>query len=158
MFVRGAAMPPATRNGGICAAWWICGTAEADAIDSILSHDALRFGFGVGLLWGLLMLATDTAGIRELLTASSHPAATSVLFLLGSIIAILPVVLPLQSGGSPSNRKRHLATASAVFGRACLRDAAVVVFQLACARLPPAIFALPRTDDDRASIAAARQG
>jgi len=44
------------------------------------------------------MLATDTAGILELLSASSHPAATSVLFLLGSIIAILPVVLATATG------------------------------------------------------------
>jgi len=55
-------------------------------------------GCGVGLLWGLLMLATDTAGIRELLSASSHPAGTSVLFLLGSIIAVLPVVLATAIG------------------------------------------------------------
>ncbi len=39
------------------------------------------------------MLVTDTAGIRDLLSSSSYPAATFLLFLLGSIIAILPVVV-----------------------------------------------------------------
>jgi uncharacterized protein with PQ loop repeat len=56
------------------------------------------FGCVVGLLWGLLMVATDTAGIRELLSASPHPAATFVLFLLGSIVAFLPVVLAAAIG------------------------------------------------------------
>ena len=52
----------------------------------------------VGLAWGLLIFATDTASIRDLVSASSYPAATFVLFLLGSIIAILPVVLATAIG------------------------------------------------------------
>ena len=52
----------------------------------------------IGLVWGLLIFATDTAGIRDLVSASSYPAATFVLFLLGSIIAILPVVLATAIG------------------------------------------------------------
>jgi NhaP-type Na+/H+ or K+/H+ antiporter len=55
-------------------------------------------GCVIGLVWGLLILATDTAGIRDLLSASSYPAATFLLFLLGSIIAILPVVLATAIG------------------------------------------------------------
>jgi hypothetical protein len=52
----------------------------------------------IGLFWALLILATDTAGIRGLLSASSYPAATFGLFVLGSIIAILPVVLAAAIG------------------------------------------------------------
>ena len=55
-------------------------------------------GCMIGLIWGLFILVTDTAGIRDLLAASSYPAATCVLFLLGSIIAILPVVLATAIG------------------------------------------------------------
>ena len=62
----------------------------------LLTHCVL--GCVVGLVWGLLMFITDTAGIRELLSASSYPAATLALFLLGSIIAILPVVLATAIG------------------------------------------------------------
>jgi len=62
----------------------------------LLTHCAL--GCFVGLLWGLLIFATDTAGIRGLLSASPHPAATFALFLLGSIIVILPVVLAAAIG------------------------------------------------------------
>ena len=39
------------------------------------------------------MLATNTAGLRELLFSSSFPAATFLLFLLGSVITVLPVVV-----------------------------------------------------------------
>jgi len=52
----------------------------------------------IGLVWGLLLLATDTAGIQELLGASSYPAATLALFLAGSIISILPVVVATAIG------------------------------------------------------------
>ncbi len=51
-----------------------------------------------GLTWGLLVLATDTAGIRELLSASSYPIANLVLFLLGSVVAFLPIVLAAAIG------------------------------------------------------------
>ncbi len=55
-------------------------------------------GCTVGLFWGGLMIATDTCGIRGLLSASSDPAATSALFLLGSVIVFLPAVLATAIG------------------------------------------------------------
>ncbi len=62
----------------------------------LMTHCVL--GCVVGLVWGSLMFATNTAGIRELLIASSYPAATLALFLLGSIIVILPLVLATAIG------------------------------------------------------------
>ena len=51
-----------------------------------------------GLGWGLLILATDTAGLTGLVRTSSTPGATCVLFLLGSVIVFLPVVLATAIG------------------------------------------------------------
>jgi hypothetical protein len=62
----------------------------------LITHCVL--GCIIGLVWGLLLLATDTAGLRELLGTSSYPAATLALFLIGSIISILPVVLATAIG------------------------------------------------------------
>jgi hypothetical protein len=44
------------------------------------------------------MLATDAAGLTELVSASPYPAATCVLFLIGSIVIILPIVLAAAIG------------------------------------------------------------
>jgi len=45
------------------------------------------------LAFALLMLATDTAGLSTLIGASSNPLAIVALFLLGSVVAFLPVAL-----------------------------------------------------------------
>jgi len=55
-------------------------------------------GWITGLFWGSVLLATNTAGIWDLLSASPYPAATSALFLIGSVMAILPVVLAAAIG------------------------------------------------------------
>ncbi len=62
----------------------------------LMTHCVL--GCVIGLFWGLLILATNTAGLRELLGSSPYPAATLVLFLLGAIISILPIVLAAAIG------------------------------------------------------------
>ena len=74
---------------------WNRGRKQAIA-PYLITHCIL--GCIIGLVWGFLLLATDTARIRELLSASSYPAATLALFLLGSIISILPVVLATAIG------------------------------------------------------------
>ena len=99
MFVEDAALPQALRNGGHPGRILLC--VEQDEPTEALAPYLITqcvLGCMIGLIWGLLILATDTAGIRDLLAASSYPAATFVLFLLGSIIAILPVVLATAIG------------------------------------------------------------
>ncbi len=55
-------------------------------------------GCGIGLVFGLLILATNTAGLGELVGTSSYPAATGALFLVGSVIVVLPVVIATAIG------------------------------------------------------------
>ncbi len=78
-------------------------TKPAQAIAPYLVTHCV-FGCLIGLFWGVLILVTDTGGIRELLSASAYPAATCALFLLGSVVAILPVVLATAIGRLATER------------------------------------------------------
>ncbi len=65
-------------------------------------------GCVAGLVWGLLMIATDTAGLATLVALSSHPVATGALLLIGSAVVLAPIVLAaaigaLANSGHPSH-------------------------------------------------------
>lgn len=53
------------------------------------------------MAWALLMLATDTAGMSTLIGFSSNPGAMVALFLLGSVVAFLPVALAAAVAALP---------------------------------------------------------
>ncbi len=50
-------------------------------------------GAGVGTIFGVALLITDTFGIRSLVAASGDTTVTAVIFLLGSIMTFTPFVV-----------------------------------------------------------------
>jgi hypothetical protein len=55
-------------------------------------------GAVTGILWGALILATDTAGLGELVRNSSSPAENVMIFLAGSAVTLLPFAVAISIG------------------------------------------------------------
>jgi hypothetical protein len=52
----------------------------------------------VGLIWGVLMLMTNAAGLGELIRESSMPAALTAFFLIESALIFMPLAFAFAVG------------------------------------------------------------
>ncbi len=64
-------------------------TPQPDIVCYLLTHCVI--GGVVGICWGILMLATDTAGLGALVRGSAQPASTLIIFLAGSALTFQPI-------------------------------------------------------------------
>ncbi len=66
-------------------------TLQPEIVRYLLTQCAI--GGVIGVFWGVLMLATDTAGLGGLVTGSANPASTLIIFLAGSALAFQPIAI-----------------------------------------------------------------
>ncbi len=69
----------------------------------LVSHSVA--GAAIGLFWGVFMLATNTASLGSLVSQSSSPAESILIFLAGSAVIFQPFAIAAAIGALATDRR-----------------------------------------------------